>query len=157
MGAEGIVMAKYMFRFTDTLDNTLAAGGVAQDATTQRRLKLTSLSFHLTALPLTDQQMEIAITRGTTALGTSTPVVASALDPGDTVASTVDGQENYTVNPTLGVQVGGKGGNVRQSIQLVIKTGYEIILAATANLSILFRPIVGPANTCAGDCEYDEQ
>jgi len=150
-------MAKYFFRFTDTLDNTLAAGGIAQDATTQRRVKLTGLSFHLTALPLTDQQMELAVTRGTTALGTSTPVTPAAVDPGDTVAATVDPAENYTVNPTLGSQVGGKGGNVRQSIQLVIKTGYEIILAATANLSLLFRPIVGPANTCAGDCEFDEQ
>jgi len=150
-------MAKYFFRFTDTVDNTLAAGGIAQDAATQRRVRLTGLSFHLTALPITDQQMELAITRGTTALGTSTPVTPAAIDPGDTVASTVDPQENYTANPTLGVQAGGKGGNIRQSIQLVVKTGAEIILAATANLSLLFRPIVGPANLCAGECEYIEE
>jgi hypothetical protein len=135
----------------------LAAGGIAQDATTQRRVKLTRLEFHMTALPLTDQQIELAVTRGTTALGTSTPVTPNALDPGDTVAATVDPQENYTVNPTLGAAVGGKGGNIRSSVELVIKTGYEIILAATANLSLLFRPIVSPANTCAGDCEFDEQ
>lgn len=150
-------MAKYFFRYTDTVDNTLSAGGIAQDATTQRRVKLFRLEFHLTALPITDQQIELAVTRGTTALGTSTPVTPAALDPGDTVASTVDPQENYTVNPTLGSAVGGKGGNIRSSVELVIKTGNEIILAATANLSLLFRPIVGPANTCAGDCEYDEQ
>ncbi|MGH9463097.1 MAG: hypothetical protein ACRD1X_17950 [Vicinamibacteria bacterium] len=150
-------MANYFFRFTDTIDNTLAAGGIAQDATTQRRAYLVGLTFRLTALPITDQQIELAVTRGTTALGTSTPVTPAAVDPGDVVASTVDPQENYTVNPTLGSQVGGKGGNVRQDIQLVIKTGKEIILAATANLSLLFRPIVGPANTCSGGCEYDER
>jgi hypothetical protein len=151
-------MAKYFFRFTDALDNILAAGGIAQDAATQRRVLLSGLSFHLTAYPLSDQPLEIAVTRGTTGLGTSTPVTPAATNPGDIVASTVDPQENYTANPTLGPQVGGKGGNMRNSIQLVIKSGSEIILAATANLSLLFRPIVGPATiACAGDCDYDEQ
>jgi hypothetical protein len=150
-------MAIYNFRATDTADATLAAAGIAQDATTQRRVRVLDWWFRYTSLPVSDANVEVAIDRGTTALGTSTPVTPNPIDPGDTVASTVDPQENYTVNPTIGVRIYSKGGNIRQDVGLQFKTGYEPILAATANLSLLWRPIISSANACSLGITFREE
>jgi hypothetical protein len=148
-------MAKYSFQFNDTADTTLASGGIQQDATTQRRGKLYDFLVGSEATP-GDTALLWTVDRGTTALGTASAVTPSKLDEADAVAL-LDCAENYTVNPTLGVNLLAIPLNQRATFRWVAFPGSEIVLAATANLSLLFRTPTSSAIAITGSAFFEEQ
>lgn len=148
-------MAKYGFQFNDTADTTLASGGIMEDATTQRRCKLYDFVVGSEATPA-DNAFLWVVDRGTTGLGTSTGVTPSPLDPADAVALS-DAGENYTVNPTLGVNILAIPLNQRATFRWVAFPGSELVLAATANLSLVFRTPTSSAMAISGTALFEEQ
>lgn len=116
---------------------TLGVLGLLQDATTQRRGKIYEYGVGCYGTPA-DATILWQLVRGTTALGTSTAVTPTPLDPAD-AASILDAGENYTVNPTIGVVLDERAVHQRTTFRWFAVPGSEILLAATANLSVLLR------------------
>lgn len=148
-------MAKYGFQFNDTADTTLSSGGILEDATTQRRCKLYDFLVGSEATPA-DNAFLWVVDRGTTGLGTSTAVTPSPLDPADAISIT-DAGENFTVNPTLGVNILAIPLNQRATFRWVAFPGSEIVLAAAANGSLVFRTPTSSAVAISGTALYEEQ
>jgi hypothetical protein len=148
-------MANYTVQANRTADATLAVGGILEDATTQRRCKLYDLMFGSEATPA-DNAFLWTVDRGTTALGTSTAVTPSPLDPAD-AASISDAGENHTVNPTLGVNLLAIPLNQRATFRWVAFPGSELVLAATAALSLVVRTPTSSAVAVSATLAFQEQ
>lgn len=148
-------MAKYAIEGQDTADGTLASLGLLQDATTQRRGKVYDWMFGSEAAPA-DNPFLWALQRGTTGLGTSTAVTPQPLDPAD-AASLLDAGDNFTVNPTLGAIIMQVPLNQRATFRWVAAPGSEIVLAATANLSIIVRTPTFTAVAITTSMLFEEQ
>jgi hypothetical protein len=136
-------MARFSVEANRTADSTLAVGGLLQDGTTQRRGQVYDFVIGSEATPA-DNPFLWVVDRGTTGLGTSSAVTPQGLDPGDP-AGLLDAGENYTVNPTLGVRLMSIPLNQRATFRWVAAPGSELILAATANLSIIWRTTTSTA------------
>jgi len=147
-------MANYSVDGSRTADAALAVIGLTAHATTPRRCRLYELGFGSEAAPA-DNVYSWAIDRGTTALGTSTAVTPSPLDPAD-VASLSGAGQNYTVNPTIGVRVYRQPLNQRASFRWVAQPGKEIVLAAVANLSLVVRTPTMTALAVAAYFHFEE-
>lgn len=139
---------KYSFEWNDSPDGTLASGGLAQDGTTQIRGGIYELIIGSEATPA-DNPFLWLVQRTSGSLGTSTGATANPLDEGD-AAAILDGQENYTANPmTLGAVLMSIALNQRATFRWVAAPGSELILAATANNSIVVRATTAPGSVAA--------
>lgn len=147
-------MANYSFQFNDTADTVLASGGILADGTAPRRARLYDLIVGSEATPA-DNAFLWTIDRGTTGLGTSTAVVPSPLDPADT-ASITDAGENYTINPTLGVNLLAVPLNQRATFRWVAFPGSEFVLAAAALGSLVARTPTSSAVAISGTMFFQE-
>lgn len=148
-------MARYSIEGQDTADTSLAVLGLLQDATTQRRGKVYDLMFGSEATAA-DNPFLWVIDRGTTALGTSTSVVPEPLDPAD-AAALLDGGDGFTVQPTIGTRLLSIPLNQRATFRWVAAPGSELVLAATANLSLLVNVPVSSAVAVAATMLFEEQ
>lgn len=149
-------MAKFSIEGTKT-DPSAGLGvlGLLQDGTTQRRGKVYDLIVGCSGTP-GDNAWVWNIVRGTTGLGTSTPVTPEPLDPADP-SGLLDAGDQYTVNPTLAGILLSIALNGRATFRWVAAPGSELVLAATANLSILARTPTAPALAAEATMLYEEQ
>ena len=135
-------MAKYSIQANDTADNTLANGGVVVGSQS-RRVKIYDLVFGSEATPA-DNIFLWTVDRGNTGPGTSSAVTPSPFDMADAAANSTAG-ENYTVNPTLGVNLLAIPLNQRATFRWVASPGSELVMPGAANSSIVTRTPTGPA------------
>ena len=91
-------MARYGVEMNRTASLTLPVGSLTAAAALPRRFKIYDLMFGSEATPADAVFLWEAFY--VTAPGVATPVVPQSLDPSDTVASTVVGNENHTVDAT---------------------------------------------------------
>lgn len=147
-------MADFGVKTTRTADATLAVGGILADASAARRIRLYDLIVGSKGTPA-DNPFEWVLERGTTGLGTSTPVTPSPLDPAD-IASVTDAGENYTVNPTLGVNLMAIALNQRATFRWVAAPGKEFVMAAAANGSLILRTPTSAAVSVTGEMYFTE-
>lgn len=133
----------------------LAVLGLLQDATSQRRGKVYDVLIGAEGTPA-DNPYLWSVDRGTTALGTSTPVTPAPLDEADP-AGLLDAGDAFTVNPTIGAKLLHIPLNQRATFRWVSAPGSELVLAATANLSILARAVTSPAVASTATMLFEEQ
>lgn len=148
-------MAKYALTGQDTADGTLAHIGLKQDATTQRRGKIYDWMFGSEGT-VADNPFLYQLQRADTGLGTSTAVPLRPLDPAD-AAAILDGGENYTANPTLQEILMKIPLNQRATFRWACAPGSEIVLPATANLSIVGRTPTSAAVAISSTMLVEEQ
>lgn len=134
----------------------LAVLGLQQDGTTFRRGKIYDWMIGSDEGTPADNRYLWAMDRGTTGLGTSTPVTPSPLDPAD-AAALLDAGDAYTVNPTIGVRLLSLPQNERATIRWVAAPGSELVLAATTLLSIVARLQTATARAVATTILFEEQ
>ncbi len=144
-------MASYFAEFNDATDAVLAIGGILADGALPQRVRLYEFNVGLDAIPALEGAIALAVDRGTTSLGASTPLVPAPIDP-SSAASVTDAGENFTVNPTIGTRVYAASFNMRQNHRWFARPGYEIILPGATLGSLLFRTTTVPAgvNDTAG-------
>lgn len=147
-------MGAYMIEGNRTADAALAVLGILADATAPRRAKMFEFGFGSEATPA-DNAFLWVLDRGTTGLGTSTGVTPTPADPSD-IASVTDAGENYTVNPTIGVRLYSQPLNQRASFRWVATPGRELIVAASANASLVARTTTMTAVAITASMGFDE-
>lgn len=148
-------MAKFSIEGQRTGDAALAVLGLLQNAATQRRGKISDWIFGSEGV-VADNPFLWALQRGTAALGSSTVVTPTVLDPADP-AGLLNAGDNYTVNPTLGALILQVPLNQRATFRWAAVPGYEIVLAATANLSIIARTPTFASVAITSTMVYEEQ
>lgn len=144
-------MASYFCEFNDATDATLAMGGIAADGALPQRVRLYEFNMGLDSIPALEGAIALVVDRGTTSLGTAAAITPNPIDP-SSAASTTDANENYSVNPTIGVRVYAASFNMRQNHRWFARPGFEIILPGATLGSLLFRTTTVPAgvNDTAG-------
>lgn len=125
-------MANYAIQVNRTASNTASLGTWGADATRPRRLKFYDLMFGSEASPADNAFLYIV--QRCTALGTSTAVTPSPIDPAD-AATESDAGENHTIEPTytanlvlLAIAL-----NQRATFRWVAAPGGELVTPATAS------------------------
>jgi hypothetical protein len=125
-------MANYVVQLNRTASTTLPVGTVGADATRPRRIKWYDLMFGSEASPA-DNPFLWTVQR-CTALGTSTGVTPTAVDPAD-VATEADAGENHTIDATqtanlilLAIAL-----NQRATFRWVAAPGSELVTPGTAS------------------------
>ena len=103
-----------------------------------------------------DVSVDWQVFHADTALGTSTAVVAEALDQSAPTALTLAG-EDYSVNPTLAAEALFRiGRNLRASWRWVAAPEGEILLAAVATESVVITPDGAAGGTVSGTMHFTE-
>ena len=127
-------MSAYNFVAQDTNTAATTIGSLSQPASALKRLKMfyVSLASDATA----DNAFEVVFRR-TTAAGTSTATVNTALDSADGAASGVSGQA-HTVEPTYtaNADVLGLSGHQRSTVQWYAQPGSEIVIPVTNSAGV---------------------
>ena len=125
-------MANYAIQVNRTASTTASLGTWGADATRPRRLKFYDLMFGSEASPADNAFLYIV--QRCTALGTSTAVTPSPIDPAD-AATESDAGENHTIEPTytanlvlLAIAL-----NQRATFRWVAAPGGELVTTATAS------------------------
>ena len=125
-------MANYAVQLNRTASTTASLGTWGADATRPRRLKFYDLMFGSEASPADNAFLYIV--QRCTALGTSTAVTPSPIDPAD-AATESDAGENHTIEPTytanlvlLAIAL-----NQRATFRWVAAPGGELVTPATAS------------------------
>ena len=125
-------MANYATQLNRTASASASLGTWGADATRPRRLKFYDFIFGSEASPADNAFLYIA--QRCTALGTSTAVTPSPLDPAD-AATESDAGENHTIEPTytanlvlLSIAL-----NQRATFRWVAAPGGELVTPATAS------------------------
>lgn len=147
--------AKYAVDLQRTASTTASLGGVFNPGSGQRRHRW--YYFHLGCQgDAADNEFLYTIQR-CTAAGTSTAVVAQALDPADVTAITVAG-ENHTVEPTytaaailMNVAI-----NQRATFQWYAPPGGELVVPATASNGIGVQTPTATALTITAQIHFEE-
>lgn len=127
-------------------------------AASPRRARIFDLTFGSSASPVVDQQWVWQCQRCTT-VGTGSSKVPNALDPADTLASTIQATDIYTVDPTLTAAafVKSVGLNQRATFRWVAAPGKELVIPAATNNGIAV--VLSAATTSIGfeaDAAYEE-
>jgi hypothetical protein len=124
-------MAKYSVELNRTASTTASLGTIGADATRPRRGKLYDIILGSEASPA-DNAFKYTVQR-CTALGTSTGVTPTALDPAN-AATEADAGENHTIEPTYtaGAVLLAIGLNQRATFRWVAAPGGELVYPATA-------------------------
>ena len=153
-------MAKYAITGTQASvsgsDKTVLSV-VASNAIQARRGKVFDVLIGTNGTPA-DNYLQWDISR-ITAAGTSTSVTPQALDPADTAALALAGN-NHTVEPTVtaGSSLLNVGVNQRASYRWVAAPGSELVFPATANNGLALRTLSGGyTGSATGDFMYEEQ
>jgi hypothetical protein len=150
-------MARYMVEANRTAGTAVTLGTVGADATRPRRGKWYDVMIGSEAAPA-DNAFLWTVTR-CTALGTSTSVTPSPIDPAD-AATESDAGENHTVEPTY------TAGAVMLSIPLNQRStfrwmaafpGAEIVYPATAANGFGIRTPTASAVAITSTVFYEEQ
>ncbi len=125
-------MANYAVQANRTASSSASLGTWGADATRPRRLKFYDFIFGSEASPADNAFLYIA--QRCTALGTSTSVTPSPLDPAD-AATESDAGENHTIEPTYtsGLVLLSIALNQRATFRWVAAPGGELVTPATAS------------------------
>lgn len=149
-------MAKYSALLQRTASATLSVGSLTAAASNPRRFRLFHLILGSEATPA-DVAFLWQAQRCTTA-GTATAVTPQSLDPGDSIASTVVGGTNHTVDPTLtsnalplSIPLNG-----RATFPWYANPGSEIMCAATASNGLAIRTPTMTAQAVTATAHFDE-
>ena len=149
-------MARYVVQLNRTASTTLPVGTVGADATRPRRGKWYDLIFGSEASPA-DNPFLWTVQR-CTALGTSTSVTPSPLDPAD-AATESDAGENHTIDATqtanlilLAVAL-----NQRATFRWVAAPGAELVYPATASNGLALNTPTSSAVAVSSTVQYEEQ
>lgn len=112
--------------------------GLNAAAASPRRLKLISWDLGSSDIPLSETAFTHMIQRSTTA-PTGVALVPNALDPADTLASTIVATHQITADPTLTANafLDAIPLNQRATMRWVARDGSEVVVPAVANAGIL--------------------
>lgn len=149
-------MANYVVQLNRTASTTASLGSVGADATRPRRGKWYDLVFGSEASPADNAFLYIV--QRCTALGTSTAVTPSPLDPAD-AATESDSGENHTIEPTytanlvlLSIAL-----NQRATFRWVAPPGGELVYPATASNGLGIQTTTASAVAISATVMYAEQ
>lgn len=142
-------MAKWGCKLSKGAASVQSVGLLTAAAANMRRAKVYDLAFGCSASPA-DNAFLWQIQRCSTA-GTGTTVTPNALDPADTLASTIVATGAVTVDPTLtaGAFLMQVPLNQRASFRWVAAPGSELVIPATASNGVAL--IVSAATTTVLD------
>ena len=148
-------MAAYVVQLNRTASTTASLGTVGADATRPRRGRFYDLIFGSEASPADNAFLYIV--QRCTALGTSTAVTPSPIDPAD-AATESDAGENHTVEPTytanlvlLSVAL-----NQRATFRWVASPGGELVYPATASNGLGIQTTTASAVAISATVHYNE-
>lgn len=149
-------MANYAVQLNRTASAAAALGTWGADATRPRRLKFYDFIFGSEASPADNSFLYIV--QRCTALGTSTGVTPTALDPAD-AATESDAGENHTIEPTftanlvlLSIAL-----NQRATFRWVAAPGGELVTPATASNGIGVQTTTASAVAISATLHANEQ
>jgi len=149
-------VANYVVQLNRTASTTASLGSVGADATRPRRGKWYDLVFGSEASPADNAFLYIV--QRCTALGTSTAVTPSPLDPAD-AATESDSGENHTIEPTytanlvlLSIAL-----NQRATFRWVAPPGGELVYPATASNGLGIQTTTASAVAISATVMYAEQ
>lgn len=150
-------MGRYAVECNRTASITLPVASVTAAAASPRRFKVYDMVVGSEATP----QDSIFLWRCfyVTAPGTATAVTPQALDISDTIASTVVGNENHTIDATpSGVSVLQIPLNQRATFRWVAAPGGELIAPATTTDGFaLYTPTASALIAVSATIHFDEQ
>ena len=148
-------MAKYAVQLNRTASASAALGSWGGDATRPRRLKFYDLIFGSEASPAYNAFLYIV--QRCTALGTSTAVTPSPLDPAD-AATESDAGENHTIEPTFtaGLVLLAIALNQRATFRWVAAPGGELVTPATASNGLGIQTTTASAVAISATLHADE-
>jgi hypothetical protein len=148
-------MAGYAVQANRTASTTLPVGSVGADATRPRRGKFYDLIFGSEASPA-DNPFLWTVQR-CTALGTSTGVTPTAIDPGD-AATESDAGENHTIDATqtAGAILLAIALNQRATFRWVAAPGGELTYPATASNGLAINTPTSSAVAVTATVNYNE-
>jgi len=148
-------VAAYVVQLNRTASTTASLGTVGADATRPRRGRFYDLIFGSEASPADNAFLYIV--QRCTALGTSTAVTPSPIDPAD-AATESDAGENHTVEPTytanlvlLSVAL-----NQRATFRWVASPGGELVYPATASNGLGIQTTTASAVAISATVHYNE-
>ena len=149
-------MANYAIQVNRTASTTASLGTWGADATRPRRLKFYDLMFGSEASPADNAFLYIV--QRCTALGTSTAVTPSPIDPAD-AATESDAGENHTIEPTytanlvlLAIAL-----NQRATFRWVAAPGGELVTPATASNGVGIQTTTASAVAISATLHANEQ
>ena len=149
-------MANYAVQCNRTASSSASLGTWGADATRPRRLKFYDLMFGSEASPADNAFLYIV--QRCTALGTSTAVTPSPIDPAD-AATESDAGENHTIEPTytanlvlLAIAL-----NQRATFRWVAAPGGELVTPATASNGVGIQTTTSSAVAISATLHANEQ
>lgn len=141
-----------------TTSTTVGVGALCAAAANMRRAKIYDIIFGSEATPA-DQVFLWEVNRSTT-VPTGTSVTPAVLDPGDTLASTIQAFENLTVQGTntAGVVPLAVPLNQRGTFRWVASPNSELWIPATANAGFHFNtPTASGTPAATVTAQFEEQ
>lgn len=150
-------MAKYAFGFNKNTTSVRAIAGLCAAAASPRRAKILWYELGSTDTPA-DTVVEHVVQRITT-VGTATTQTPNSLDPADSIASTMQARDVYTVDPTFtsGAILARCATNLRTTFQWYAPQGGEIMLPATANNGVAIALASAGTGQFSGSLAFEEQ
>ncbi len=151
-------MAKWAVKGAKGAANVKGVLGINAAAANMRRAKVYALGLSSSAAP-TDTMNLWQVQRSTTA-PTGAALTPNALDPADTLASTIVATDTITVDPTLTANAFQlhKAVHCRSTFQWVAPyPGAEIVIPATASAGIQLQIAAATTAVMDGDASFEEQ
>lgn len=150
-------MAKWATTMQRTASATLPVGSITAAAASMRRAKVYDLFFGSEATPA-DNAFLYSVQRCTTAGTAGTNPTPIALDPGDSLASTIVIGQAHTVTPTGSTVLMTVPLNQRATFRWVAAPGGELLIPATASNGIKFEtPTAGGLVAVTVSAHFEEQ
>jgi hypothetical protein len=150
-------MAKFGVRLQRTASATLAVGSLTAAAANMRRAKIYDFILGSEATPA-DNAFLWSIQRCTTAGTAGTNPTPLALDPGDSLASTIVAGQAHSVTPTGSTELMAVALNQRATFRWVAAPGGELMIPATASNGIKWEtPTAGGLVAVTASVMFEEQ
>jgi hypothetical protein len=149
-------MARWGVKANKGTNNVQTVLGLTAAASSPRRAKVHDLSFGCEASPA-DNAFAWMIQRCSTA-GTGSALTPNALDPADTLASTIVAKDTTTADPTLTASafLYAQALNQRASFRWVAAPYSEIIIPATASNGIVLGLTAATTTSFTAGAQYEE-
>lgn len=149
-------MARWGNRLTKGSASVQSVGLLTAAASNMRRALVSDLTLGISQAPA-DNAFEWVVQRCTTA-GTGTTITPNAVDPADTLASTIVATGTVTVDPTLtaGAFLLEWPVNQRASVRWVAQPRYELTVPATASNGLMVGFAAATASTAGCSGLYEE-
>ncbi len=149
-------MAKFGVSMQRTASTTLAVGSLTAAAASMRRAKIYDFILGSEATPA-DNAFLWSVQRCTSA-GTATAANMNPLDTGDSLATTIVGGQNHTVDPTGALVVWAIALNQRATFRWVAAPGGELVIPATASNGFKWEtPTAGGLVSVTVSANFEEQ